>query len=142
MVRLECPYNAEEFSECADIHFREVVLLEFAEVAVVADDVSGSSNDSTVDELIVVGIGLDEVEAVGGIDTLHIGGVGNGFDDKACELTVACHLHQYLLVFEEYFRADTKCVPTIAKGLPDVIPIGAWHKYGYEAVGIEYDFHL
>ena len=71
--RLECPYNAEEFGESAGIHFREVVFLEFTEVAVVTDYICSSGDDGTVDELVIVGIGLDEVESVGGVDVLHVG---------------------------------------------------------------------
>ena len=139
---LECPYNAEELSECTDVHFREVVLLELAKVTVVADDVGGSGDDGTIDELVVVGLGLDEIESVGGCDVLHVGSIGDCLDDKGRELTVARHLHQYLLVFKEYLRADAKCVATLTEGLPDVMPVGAWHKDGYEAVGVKYDFHL
>ena len=105
-MQLECPYNIKKLSEGTHVHFREVVLLEFAEMAVIADNVGGSSDNGTVNKPVVVGVCLDEVESVGGIDVLHVGSVGNGLDDKGCELTVASYLHQYLLVFKEYFRTD------------------------------------
>ena len=90
---LECPNNAKELSECSYIHFREVVLPELAEMTVVADDVGCSGDDSTIDKFIVVGVGLDEVEAVGGVNMLHVGCIGNSLYDKGRKLTVTSHMH-------------------------------------------------
>ena len=73
MSWLECSYYAEEFGECTDVHFREVVFLKLAEVAIVADDIGGSGDDGTVNKFVIVGICLDEVEAIGRIDVLHVG---------------------------------------------------------------------
>ena len=50
VFRLERPYNAEKLSERADVHLRKVVLLEFTEMTVVADNVGGSGDDGAVNE--------------------------------------------------------------------------------------------
>lgn len=59
---LECSYDVEKLGELANIYFREVVVFEFLEVAVVTHDISSPGNDGTVNKFIIVGVGSDKVE--------------------------------------------------------------------------------
>ena len=83
-------------------------------MAVVAHDISGSGNDGTIDELVIVRVGGDEVETVGRIDALQIWslhqllqhGVG---DDKIIAFG------QYLVVLIEYLSLVTQSVYLLAR---------------------------
>ena len=141
MSWLECSYYAEEFGECTDVHFREVVLLELAEVAVIADDVSGSCDDSTVDKLIVIRVRLDKVEAVGGIYTLDIRCLYQFLHHSVGDKGVI-PLSEYLVILKQNLVGDAQHVFGCTESLPDVIVIRSWHDDVDEAIGIEYDFHL
>lgn len=74
MGELKRSYDVEELGERADIHFGEVVVFQFAEVAVITDDIGGSGSDGTVHKFIIIWVSSNEVEAVGGIDALYIVG--------------------------------------------------------------------
>ena len=141
-MRLEFSYNVQKFGESPHIDLWEIVVLELAEMAVVADNIGGPSRDGTVDKLVVVGVSRDEVEAINGSDTLDIRCIGNGLDDKRRELTVVGHAHQYLFVFKQYLRAYTQSVASLPEGLPDVVAERARHKDWNEAVSVEDNLHL
>ena len=109
-------------------------------MAVVANDVSGSSNDGTIDELVIVRVGGNEVETVGRIDALHIWslhqllqhGVG---DDKVIALG------QYFVVLIQYLVGDAECVFAGTESLLDVVVVRPWHDDVDEAVGVEDYLH-
>ena len=69
---LQCSYNVKKFRELTYIYLREVVVLELVKVAVIAHDVCGPCDDSTVHELIVIRVGGDKVEAISGINVLDV----------------------------------------------------------------------
>ena len=142
MRELEHSYDFEELGECADIHLGEVVAFQFTVVAVVADDIGGSSCDGAVHELIIIRVGSDEIEAIGRIDVLDIGGVGNGLDDKCSVFPVACHVYKNLFVFKENLCTNAQRIAACTESLPDVMAKRARNEYWYEAISVEYDFHL
>ena len=109
-------------------------------MAIVAHNISGSGNDGTVNELVVVRVGSDEVETVGGIDALQIRGLhqllqhGVG-DDKVIAFG------QYFVVLIEYLVGDAECVFAGTESLLDVVVVRPWHDDVDEAVGVEDYLH-
>lgn len=139
---LKGSYDVEEFGEGSHVHLREVVAFEFAEVAVVAHDIGGSSGDSTINKLIVVRVDCDEVEAVSRADVLDIGCICDSVNDKCSEIPVASHVHEDLLVFKENIRTDAQRIAPCAECLPDVVPERAGDEYWDEAVCVKDYLHL
>ena len=62
-VLLQTPYYVQKLCECPHIDLWEVIMLEFTEVAVVADNIGGTRRNGAIYKLVVIRVGCNHVEA-------------------------------------------------------------------------------
>ena len=62
-VLLQTPYYVQKLCERPHIDLWEVIMLEFTEVAVIADNIGGTSRNGAIYKLVVIGVGSNHVEA-------------------------------------------------------------------------------
>ena len=92
-VLLQTPYYVQKLCERPHIDLWEVIMLEFTEVAVIADNIGGTSRNGAIYKLVVIGVSRDEIEAIGRPDTFDIRSIRDGLNNKRCKFSVFGHTH-------------------------------------------------
>lgn len=62
-VLLQTPYYVQKLCERPHVNLWEVIMLEFTEVAVIADNIGGTRRNGAIYKLVVIGVGSNHVEA-------------------------------------------------------------------------------
>lgn len=99
--------HQQEVHQLNDSHFWEINLPQYVIVVVVGHNVSCVSLYGTVNELVVVGVGCDEVEMIIWIDTHHMLALQDSADDSIGKLWSEISAQNFL-IFKKNLIGDTQ----------------------------------
>lgn len=109
-------------------------------VVVVGHYVVCIGRDGTVHELVVIGVGIDEVEAVVRGDEGDVWAPDDGGKNELCRFTARKASEDFLILFK-YLGGDTQRIAPLHNGEPHIVVCTSGRCALYEAVGVEYDAH-
>ena len=128
--------HKEEFHQFNDTHLGEVNLSQHVVMVAVGHYVASVGLYGAVNELVIVRVGGDEVEAVSGSDELNIATLHESLNDSFGKYGVEVSFQDFL-IFKQDFIGDTQGVVPIQNGQPD-FTVNAVTSYAlHKAVGVE-----